>query len=138
MKFVGLAAALAFLTLAGGYLPLIGRTFIKAASPALSLPAPNYDSGWVPINKGQTITLTHGLGISPDQMLVFIYAMDTSAGDGWAMIGVNNNGIGLNVNADGTRTGFDYLNLTSNTIDIFRNDDAAHSDFVRVKIWIHP
>lgn len=106
----------------------------SGASTWGSFPPPAYDSGWVPIAKGQTITLWHMLNVSPDKMLVFIYAWDTSAGDGYAQIGINNNGLGLN---DGG-LGFDFLNLTSTSIQICRGKDSAHADLVRVKIWVHP
>ena len=109
-------------------------THSSQASTQGTFPPPAYDSGWVPIAKGQTITLYHMLGVSPDRMLVFVYAWDTSAGDGYAMIGVNNNGLGLSPNG----LGFDFLNLTPWSIQVFRGENSAHADLVRVKIWVHP
>ena len=107
----------------------------RATPPEASAPAQAsafWTSGWVSINPGETLVLTHNLGGDPDDYAVDLWFNDTDGG-----LGVNRRdygGLEFNNNWYGAR----WQRLTANTIEVYRyaNDNVA--DQVRVAVWFAP
>lgn len=91
---------------------------------------PDYDSGWVNINQGEMITVTHDLGGNPNLYLVRPWGKDTTA-DG---LGINSRCAG-GLEAYGKFCGANWENLTKTTINLFRRPHDKYADQVRVRIW---
>jgi len=96
-------------------------------------PRPNYDSGWVPIDQGEDVTLTHGLGGDVDNYVVDMQFKNTAS---MSFLGINCLGYGYYNSATGTVGGF-YYGLGTNTIEVQRAlDDSVISD-IRIRIWVY-
>ncbi len=93
-------------------------------------PTPNYDSGWVAIGKGTTITLTHGLGGNRDNYVVDL-TFKRMATDN-----IHNYVYGLNSVWPGMQ-GAAWSALTANQIKVRRGDSDLYVDSVRVRIWVY-
>ena len=91
---------------------------------------PDWDSDWVDINPGDTMTLPHGLGGNPNLYLVRGWQKDT-AEDGF---GINHLFTG-GFESAGVLYGTNWENLTDTTINLFRRLDDYGADQVRVRIW---
>ena len=96
----------------------------KSALKGLGLP--DYDSGWVAINKDQILTLTHNLGSNPDNYVVEFY--------------LNNMGSINIVNVGRYQTstslyGAFWDQLKNNTIRVVRCPDDLIANKIRVRIW---
>jgi uncharacterized repeat protein (TIGR01451 family) len=93
------------------------------------IPEPfDYDSGWVDIQAGQMITLTHNLGGDVDDYTVGIKFRDTSGG-----LGIHHYAFG-GLEAGGQFQGAAWQNLTNTTIQVLRfgADTAVH----QVRVFI--
>jgi len=89
---------------------------------------PDYDSDWVDISPGDTMTLSHYLGGNPNLYLV----------RGWqkyAVSGINHIFVGGR-EADGNLYGSNWENLTDTTINVFRRPNDYAADQVRFRIWM--
>ncbi len=89
-----------------------------------------WSSGWVDIATDTATTFTHNLGGNPDDYAVELWFRDTDPGG----IGVNDRGAG-GLEAGGNFYGAHWQNLTSTTIQVFRNKDDTFADQVRVSVW---
>lgn len=107
--------------------------FAQQVRVYISLPddPPDYDSGWVDINAGTRVTLTHGLRGNPNTYVVHTSIRDTTPG-----------GLGLNSRFAG---GFEVLNkfyganwdnLTNTTITLYRQPHDRTADQMRIRIWL--
>lgn len=89
---------------------------------------PDYDSGWVSLNMGETKTLTHSLGGNPDDYSIG-FKFQSSAGP----LGIHSYAVG------GLREGVlvrgaAWQNVTASSIDVMRFADDITTDQVRVTI----
>ncbi len=125
--------------------PGVGQDVIEPASiDALTSAAfsggPAYDSGWVPVRRGQTLTLRHGLGGNLDDYVVI---MDYKAK---GVDGVNQRYYGgadfgthpAPGHAANDRVGAYWRSLTTSTITIYRRPEDTYADWVRIRIWVDP
>jgi hypothetical protein len=94
-------------------------------------PRPAYDSGWIPLARGEIRTLTHNLGGNIDN-----YVIDMSHRDG--LHGYNNIGDGLLL-TDGTWWGYNWSTLNAETVNLWRgsNDWPGDSFEYRLRIWVY-
>ncbi len=117
-------------------LDALAEKFIKKhnAIPAFKnyrgFPRPDYDSGWVPIDGEEVITLTHGLGGNVDNYVVDLQFKDTVA---YGIHCIWYGGI-----AYGTTTnGGNYRGLDTNKVDIKRLGSDAYCEEMRIRIWVY-
>ena len=87
--------------------------------------APAYDSGWINVSQGETITLTHNL--NTQELFVYVIGKWNYTDVGWAM---HQNRYGGD-----SKRGLQWRKLTDTTIDLRRMDDDQNYDHVRVQIW---
>lgn len=92
--------------------------------------AQGWSSGWVAINPGQTITLTHDLGGAVEDYYVQLWFLDLPFGG----YGIHNFGYG-GLEAEGIDYGTYWENLTSTTINVVRGPNDGTADRVQVWIW---
>jgi hypothetical protein len=92
-------------------------------------PRPAYDSGWVSINAGEQIMLTHNIGGNVDNYVVDMQAK-THAGS------IHNFAFGSDTDGD-DYWGFFYLNLTNSCVKICRGYSDIECPYVRVRIWVY-
>jgi len=90
-----------------------------------------WTSGWVDIDPGQTLTLTHNLGGAVEDYQVQLWFLDTPLGEGY---GIHNFGYG-GIEAEGFHYGTYWQNLTPTTIQVVRGPVDGTADRVRVWIW---
>jgi len=90
---------------------------------------PDYDSGWVDIQAGQVVTLTHNLGGDAGDYRVGIRFRDTTSGGR----GIHQFGFG-GLEAGGVFYGAAWQNLTATTIQVLRFAGDLSADQVRVFI----
>ncbi len=157
MRIVHLAVLLAFM-LAASLQPANGQTTETATSPAESSPAlespsnvtdggeispltislaggPDYDSSWVPVPQGQTVTLTHNLGGSNTDN--YWVALDFKSSD--QNIGINQIYYGgADISATGGQVGAYWQKLTTTTVSVTRRANDPYAEKVRVRIWTDP
>ena len=126
--FVALALAVLLLGLALALPSAHPAAAQPAASPLAAQTA--WSSGWVTIDQGEMLTLTHNLGGDPDDYAVELWFLDTDNN-----IGMNRRDYG-GVEANGLWFGAHWEQLTATTINVYRqpNDNAA--DMVRVLVYI--
>jgi hypothetical protein len=93
--------------------------------------AQGWTSGWVDINPGQTLTLTHNLGGAVEDYQVQLWFLDLPLAGGY---GINIFGYG-GIEAAGFYYGTYWQNLTPTTIEVVRGPLDATADRVRVWIW---
>ncbi len=92
---------------------------------------PDYDSGWVPIAKGQKLTLKHNLGkANTDYYWVDLDYLN-------AVSGINQSYYGGADTAEG-QVGAYWTNLTTSTIAVTRRANDPYAEKVRVRIWTDP
>jgi len=92
-------------------------------------PRPNYDSGWVSIVAGSSITLSHNLGGSVDN-----YVVDMQFKGG---LGIHCRGYGVDEGSSGLSEGVLYRYLGTNTISIYRYSNDHYVEQVRIRIWVY-
>jgi len=134
IRTLALVAALvvALLLLTGTY------TVIASSAPSAG-PAPELSSGsssalawssnWVLINQSETLTFTHSLGGDPDDYAVELWFLDTDGG-----LGINRRYYGGLENG-GDWYGAHWQNLTTNTIEVYRQPQDTVADRVRIRVW---
>lgn len=97
-----------------------------------SPPTPDYDSGWLPIDAGETLTLTHNLG---GQLILYrgnLQYRDTS--------GLTDS-LGLNTRFFGGAAvgsalyGGHWQRLTTSTVELYRQTGGVRSTEIRVRLW---
>jgi hypothetical protein len=94
---------------------------------------PDFDSGWVPVPQGQTLTLKHNLGgPSTDNYWVDL--------DFWnAVSGINQSYYGgADISDTNGHVGAYWKNLTTTSISITRRANDPFAEKVRVRIWTDP
>ena len=91
---------------------------------------PAYDSDWVDVARGETVTLTHGLGGNANTYVVRASARSTAV----AGLGINCRGTG-GLEASGRFWGGNWERLTDNTVNVFRRGQDSFADQMRVRIW---
>lgn len=90
-----------------------------------------WSSGWVSINQGQTLTLNHNLGGNPEHYAVELKLLDTAPGG----LGINRRAYG-GLEVSGQQSGAHWQNLTSTSIQVYRQPDDLAAD--RVHLWVAP
>lgn len=107
--------------------------FILSQNPGFPPSTPEsaivFGSGWMAINRGETITLTHDLGGNPDDYAVQLWFWDIDGG-----FGVNRRAYG-GLEAGGDYYGAAWQRLTSSIIQVYRHTNDTMADMVRVSIW---
>jgi hypothetical protein len=100
-------------------------------------PTPTYDSGWLPVNLGETLTMMHNIGGNAQDYVVDLQFRN------WSFDGVNQRHYG---GADfGTiapvgsnesdRVGAYWRSLTDSSITVYRRPEDVYAPAVRVRIW---
>jgi hypothetical protein len=100
------------------------RVCITVADP------PDYDSGWVDINAGETAPLTHNLGGRVDRYVVRIEFKDADPSG----LGIHLQNVGGNA-VEANWVGAAWQNLTDSSIQVYRYPNDVTADQVRVRIW---
>ena len=90
-------------------------------------PGPDYDSGWLSISQGQTLTLTHSLGGHVDRYFVDLWFYRTTP-----PMARHNHGYGTK-----STGGASWFGLTSEEILVQRHSLDADIDKIRVRIWVY-
>jgi hypothetical protein len=104
---------------------------LSVTSPFCGRPA--YDSGWVSIEQGGHVELTHNLGGTPDN---YIVVMDQKSHQQY----VNNRHLGGEtymqdfINYD---VGAYWQAITTDKIWVYREDDDGLAEQVRIRIWVY-
>ncbi len=107
-----------------------GTKQTTAASGGASFPPPAYNSGWVSINPGYTIDLTHNIGGNVDNYVVDLQ-FKTDNGN------INNVGYGCYYDTIGRSFGASWSGLTNTKINVSRRMYGGWTDQVRVRIWVY-
>jgi hypothetical protein len=96
-------------------------------------PRPAYDTGWLSPAPGQTVVMTHNIGVDVNKYFVDLQFQESGG------LGIHQYKYGVDryvgVGDDTYRQGAYWHNLTTTTISITRETDDTHSDQVRVRIW---
>jgi len=116
-----------------------GKPLIEV-TPDLFHNKPEFDSGWVSINKDQEKTIPHNIGGNPDRYVVELQFKDTGPGGS----GVNQEGYGGMEYLDFigyqnpimVQTGAYWYGLTEKEIKVKRQYDDNTVDKVRIRIWL--
>jgi len=103
---------------------------VAPATQPHAVGATSWGSPWAPITTGQTITFYHNLGGDPDDYAVELWFRDTDDG-----LGINRRNYG-GMEANGNWYGAHWQNLTTNTIQVYRQPDDNAADLVRIRIWV--
>jgi hypothetical protein len=90
---------------------------------------PDYDSGWVTVTQGTTTTFDHELKVNPNLLGVRLSAKSSEDN-----VGINGFAAG-GLNDKGNPRGFNWENLTANSVNVVRYADDEHASQVRVRIW---
>jgi hypothetical protein len=90
---------------------------------------PDYDSGWVTVTQGTTTTFQHNLNVHPNMLGVRLSAKSANAD-----MGINSFAAG-GLNDNSSPQGFNWENLTANSVKVVRYADDEHAGQVRVRIW---
>ena len=96
----------------------------------VGFPAPDYDSGWQSISKGQTKTLTHSLGGDEDNYLVELTVKESYGG--WGVF----ESLYYKAGEDYYKYGCHWRNLDDSIIKVYRGSRDNECDYIRVRIWI--
>jgi hypothetical protein len=97
-------------------------------SVGVAASAPDYDSGWLDINPGQTMTISHNLGITATDLTVSLWFSGTVRGIHQFAYG------GLAVDGPQKMLGAHWQNLTDNTVEVIRHPDDTDVEQVRVVV----
>ncbi len=155
MRIVHLAVLLA-LMLAMSLQPANGQSTDPVTTPAESSPAlpgpsngsgtleinpltislaggPDFDSGWMAIQQGQTVTLNHNLGgSSTDNYWVTLDYWNAGSGINQTYYG------GADISDTNGHVGAYWKNLTTTSISVTRRANDTYAVKVRVRIWTDP
>ena len=103
------------------------RVRIRISIPPMP---PDSDSGWTDVAAGDTMTFTHGLGITATELTVGMWFSSSNP-----LIGIHNVGYGgLAIDEDTRMGGAYWHNLTSNTVQVTRYPDDQLVDQVRLVV----
>jgi hypothetical protein len=93
----------------------------------------NFDSGWKDISQGQTLSLTHNIGGSPDDYAVYLEFKDNES------YGIHQRNYGGSL-VSPVAVGAYWANLTGSAVQVTRFPDDLGADQIRVRIWTakHP
>ena len=95
-------------------------------------PAPDYDSGWLAIEPGETLTMTHNLGGNPVRYRGTFQYRDTSA----LPINLGQHARYVGGAAIGnTLFGGHWQRLTNSAVEVYRQPGGTRSAEVRVRLW---
>jgi len=101
--------------------------------------SPDYDSGWVSVATDETKTLTHNLGGSADDYVVYMEYMNPDYGLHNAYFSGNDFGAfsygGMREN---DRVGLYWRTLTNTSITLYRRPQDDFATTVRIRIWVRP
>jgi hypothetical protein len=94
-------------------------------------PRPAYDSGWIPLEKGELKILTHNLGGNTDNYVVLMSQRNSQEG-------YTNFGDGLYLNGD-EWGGYYWSHLDTQTVNIWRGTGDLFSEGFecRLRIWVY-
>jgi hypothetical protein len=104
-----------------------GRPVPDLSSASIS--ATTWSSGWVTIVTDTSQVFTHNLGGDPDDYAVELRFLDTDGG-----LGINRRYYGGSEEG-GSWYGAHWQNLTTNTIEIYRQPQDTVADRVRIRVW---
>ena len=93
---------------------------------------PDYDSDWIPIDKGEFKTFNHSVGGDVDNYLLDVQTRNDSANGG---TGINNLYVGLEYDQDGKQRGLYYLYFNTSSVMVYRGLDDFRNNEVRIRIW---
>jgi len=88
----------------------------------------DYDSDWTDINPGQTLVLTHNVGVNPMDLTVSLWFSGTERGNHQYGHG------GLWVDGPELIQGAWWQNLTTDTLEVVRGDDDTDVEQVYVRV----
>ncbi len=122
----------------GGPPPPVGQAAAVQISWAFS-GGPEYDSGWVPLERDQARTLMHNLGGDTDNYVVDMTYRSSGSGInqryyGGADFGAEAFGGG----SENQRVGAYWRSLTTSSVAVYRRPEDAYAEEVRVRIWVDP
>jgi hypothetical protein len=95
-------------------------------------PRPNFDSGWVAVDQGATVTITHNLGGDPQDYVVDMTFRDYIFGSGIHQITY-----GGDVRPDEGSKGVWWEALNAVSIKVIRGVNDARCQDVRIRIWVY-
>jgi len=104
-----------------------GETSLHTHS-GIGFPAPDYDSGWVNINKGEFKELTHNLGGDPDNYFVDLSFKSPT-------YKIHNIYYGQLHHPSLGSLGLDYRKLDNNSIEVWRGTNDGVTTQFRIRIW---
>lgn len=123
--------------------PTSGRTAAAPEAAALYPGAPTYDSGWLAINPGQNMLLTHNLGDSIDNYVVdlrFYGNSDTLEEHGYNQLAYGGNQLIAPVPtgfAVKESVGAYWYGLTTSSVSVYRMpQDKVYAMKIRLRIWV--
>ncbi|MBN1955105.1 MAG: hypothetical protein JW900_08665 [Anaerolineae bacterium] len=94
------------------------------------LDPPDYDSGWLDVSQGETITLSHGVGVTATDLTVGLWFSGT-------VRGIHQFGFGgLGVDGPQQMLGAHWQNLTDSTVEVIRHPNDTDVEQVRM-IVVH-
>jgi hypothetical protein len=117
------------LSAGGGVIAQPPASESPAVQPHMLQAASTWSSGWVSINQGQMLTLNHNLGGDPEDYALELFFLDTASGG----LGINRRAYG-SLEVNGQRFGAYWQNLTSSTIQVYRQPNDENAD--RIFVWI--
>ena len=111
----------------------VGNDLTVEGSYQGSFPRPAYNSGWVSVSPGSTITLTHNIGGNIEN-----YVVDLTFKNAYGRI--HNSSIGgdsYHFADEWTQEGASWSELTSSSIQVLRMNDDWLAYRVRIRIWVY-
>ena len=95
-------------------------------------PRPNFDSGWVSVTSGGSVTITHNLGGDPEDYVVDMTFRDNVFGSGIHQITY-----GGDVRPGSEYKGMWWERLDTTSIMILRSSEDVRCQDVRIRIWVY-
>ncbi len=95
-------------------------------------PRPSFDSGWVQVAQGTSVTITHSLGGDPED-----YVVDMTFRDNYFGSGIHQITYGGDVRPDEGGKGVWWEALNATTIKAARAVNDARCQEVRIRIWVY-
>jgi hypothetical protein len=118
---------------AGGYAGYFGGDVHVTGAATGFFPRPTWDSGWVSISQNSWKLLEHGVGGDPDDYFV---DMQCKLPPDVVLGGINNRGIGADMQSAFEAFGVLYAGLDSNWVQVHREEDDGYCPQVRMRIWL--
>ncbi|MFQ6102122.1 MAG: hypothetical protein ACE5OS_12935 [Anaerolineae bacterium] len=103
---------------------------VTSATQPQAVHGGGWGSSWVPITQGEAITFSHNLGGDPDDYAVELRFLDTDGG-----LGINRRYYG-GLEDNGNWYGAHWQNLTTSTIQVYRQISDTVADRVRLRVWV--